>query len=117
MQALEAWHWPGNIRELRNVIERAVALGNGPVIQFSDLPDAVRTGCPLVAPPAATSAPHRLVPRDSLGGADDEFQRICAALRKHRNNRRRAAAELGISRVAFYKKLNKYGIEKKIKMA
>jgi DNA-binding NtrC family response regulator len=116
MKALEAWHWPGNIRELRNVVERAVALGNSPVIEFSDLPETVRRGCPLLIAPPVVATVHRFSPMDTVP-AGDEFQSICAVLQKHRNNRLRAAAELGISRVSLYKKLNKYGIEKKIKTA
>src|SRR5437763_9859570 len=42
MQALTEYDWPGNIRELRNVIERAVALAPGDEIQMSDLPNNIR---------------------------------------------------------------------------
>ena len=116
MKALEAWHWPGNIRELRNVIERAVALGTNPIIQASDLPETVRKGCPMAVSPSVVSSPaQQTAPASANGAADEEFQRIWLALQKHGNNRLRAAAELGISRVALYKKLNKYGIEEKIK--
>ena len=48
-----------------------------------------------------------------VAGPDDELWRICEALRKHRNNRVRAAAELGMSRVSLYKKLHKYGLFEK----
>jgi DNA-binding NtrC family response regulator len=42
LQVLEGYHWPGNIRELRNIIERAVALTAGPDIMLEDLPEAIR---------------------------------------------------------------------------
>ena len=58
---------------------------------------------------AVTSASAPL-PAAGGGGPEDEVWRICEALRKHRNNRVRAAAELGMSRVSLYKKLHKYGL-------
>lgn len=116
LRAMEAHQWPGNIRELRNVVERAVALGAGPLIEPGDLPETMRD--PDVGRAGSTSAfvarYHHVANGDDRP-PEDELQRICAALRKHRNNRLRTAAELGISRVSLYKKLNKYGIEKKIK--
>jgi DNA-binding NtrC family response regulator len=44
MRALEAYHWPGNIPELRNVLERAVALCPGPKVELTDLPEPIRIG-------------------------------------------------------------------------
>jgi two-component system response regulator HydG len=109
--ALAGYRWPGNVRELRNVIERAVALCAGPLVGLRDLPEAVR--CPSAAPllalgprPAAGAGPVTL--RQSK--AEVEVRRISEALRKHGNNRLRAAAELGISRMGLYKKLHKYGL-------
>jgi two-component system response regulator HydG len=103
LQALCEYEWPGNIRELRNVIERAVALSPGPVIQLADLPEAVRSVV------YRTDGPEKL---HSLNSAREEaeMKRIYAALQKHRNNRQKAAAELGISRMGLYKKMHKYGL-------
>src|SRR5207302_1838863 len=95
---LESYDWPGNIRELRNVIERAVALCPGQEIRADDFPEAIRH---CGAPPAAAPARIEL----SWSGAtlaqtkeEAELARIAKALEKHGNNRLRAAAELGISR-------------------
>jgi DNA-binding NtrC family response regulator len=104
------------VRELRNVIERAVALCPGPEVQPRDLPEAVRG-----APGRVTAAPDPGRPVVSAPGPglpatlaqtreETEIRRIQEALCKHRNNRRRAAAELGISRMALYTKLHKYGL-------
>jgi transcriptional regulator with PAS, ATPase and Fis domain len=106
IRALEDYSWPGNLRELRNVIERAAALGAGPDLQLVDLPDMIRygvAGVPIspVAVPSSASTLAQL-------RADLEIQRISEALRKHGNNHVRAAEELGISRVGLYKKLRKY---------
>jgi two-component system, NtrC family, response regulator PilR len=106
LEALECYDWPGNVRELRNVIERMVALSEGTEIDAKDLPPAILE---------STRAP-RVVPADrsaltlNQSREEAEVERINEALRKHRNNRQRAAAELGISRMGLYKKLHKYGL-------
>ncbi len=105
--ALAGYRWPGNVRELRNVVERAVALCPGSLVGPRDLPEAVRAAAgPSVAPSAEADGPVTL--RQSK--AEAETLRITEALRKHGNNRLRAAAELGISRMGLYKKLHKYGL-------
>jgi DNA-binding NtrC family response regulator len=114
LELMFGYHWPGNVRELRNVIERAVALASGPVIQVADLPESIRgrsgsimvnSGCSF-APPLSVPLPIETIPTDSTNDA----ARIVAVLRKHNNNRRRAATELGMSRVSLYKKLHRYGL-------
>jgi len=115
IQAMERYSWPGNVRELRNVVERAVALCRGPKIQFADLPETVRFGSvntPSIIHKEATSQP--LTPwQASIDRDEAEIMRIKSALEKHHDNRLRAAAELGISRMGLYKKLYKYGFLKR----
>ena len=106
---------PGGLVELR-----AVALAPGPEIDLADLPEAVRScsGAFPVAPSRASFAPPPGggTPAAPLGrplaraAEEAEIARIVEALRKHNNNRLRAAAELGISRMALYKKLHKYDL-------
>ena len=140
MQALLAYNWPGNVRQLRNVIERAVALGHGPLIELDDLPVCLHTAvsavamlpAPLPTPAGASSdflaamamtvatpdvspqAPQgRLTAaRSILAESKDqtELAVITQALERNSQNRLRAAAELGISRMTLYKKLHKYGL-------
>jgi two-component system, NtrC family, response regulator AtoC len=110
VKVLQEYDWPGNIRELRNVIERAVALARGPIIHLQDLPEAIVLG----ADEATQAVPVFQGKSASAGTLNQvreevEIQRIQAALHKHGNNRLRAAAELGISRMGLYKKLRKYG--------
>src|SRR5262249_31124322 len=116
LRALEEYDWPGNLRELRNVLERAVALCAGPDIQLLDLPEGIRSAATAASPASAEvtasgPAPH---PADRSGLAtvteEAELLRITAALEKHGHNRQRAAAELGISRMALSKKLHEYGL-------
>jgi DNA-binding NtrC family response regulator len=114
MQALQWYHWPGNIRQLRNVIERAVALCPGEEIQFEDLPETFRL--PLTAKEKIVMAGFLPfpggMPAATIGKAceDAEIARIRQALHRNNNNRLRAASELGISRVTLYKKLHRYGL-------
>jgi DNA-binding NtrC family response regulator len=114
LQALSGYRWPGNVRELRNVVERAVALCPGPLVGLRDLPEAVRAGAakPTVGPPpvapSALAAGGAVTLRQSK--AEAEVRRIGEALQRHGNNRVRAAAELGISRMGLYKKLHKHGL-------
>jgi DNA-binding NtrC family response regulator len=111
LRALEGYDWPGNVRELRNAIGRAVALCPGSVIGLEDLPEAVRASRekPQAQPgPAAGFPPAPATLSQSQREA--EVRRIREALRRHGENRLRAAAELDISRMSLYKKLHKYGL-------
>lgn len=109
LEAMEKYGWPGNVRELRNVIERAAALCEGRIVTMADLPDAMKSF--PTAPTAPTAIRTLEAPvEQSSQPQGDEVWRICEALRKHRNNRVRAASELGMSRVSLYKKLHKYGL-------
>jgi DNA-binding NtrC family response regulator len=111
LRLLEAHDWPGNIRELRNAIERAVVLCPGPEVDVEDLPATLAAAGgdePEVVMPTAVVGPTT----GTLGEAKEvaEMSRILEALRRHKNNRLRAAAELGISRMTLYKKLHRYGL-------
>jgi DNA-binding NtrC family response regulator len=110
--ALQGYDWPGNIRELRNVLERAVALCPGPDIEIGDLPEGVRRPALSLPAPAALHSEMRSDFPLTLTESREEVEilRITEALQKHKNNRLRAAAELGISRMGLYKKLHKYGL-------
>jgi DNA-binding NtrC family response regulator len=109
---LQAHDWPGNIRELRNVLERAVALCPGPMVEVSDLPTTVRRpSAPVMTFTDRREGLNQDVPMTLTESREEaEILRIAEALRKHNNNRLRAAAELGISRMGLYKKLHKYGL-------
>jgi two-component system response regulator AtoC len=102
-RALERYHWPGNVRELRNVIQRAVVLGGTGLIDVEHLPDnVVRTA----APAAAAAATGSVTPIREM-----EREMILRALEETGQDKRRAAALLGISLKTLYNKLAKYGIQ------
>jgi len=113
MRVLEAYCWPGNIRELRNVLERAVALTPGPMVEVTDLAETIRAGD---HPPRRDGehVPEIPVPRSAItlhqSNEEAELRHILDALQRNQNNRLRTAMELGISRMGLYKKLHKYGL-------
>src|SRR5262249_51188152 len=110
--ALRVNDWPGNVRELRNALECAVALCRGPDVEVGDLPESVRR--PPASPPPLACPSGEANPILPLTLADSreevEIRRISEALHSQGNNRLRAAAELGISRVSLDKKLHRYGL-------
>ncbi len=116
LRALCAFDWPGNIRQLENVIGHVVALSQGPTVEFEDLPKHIQQAFLSSTSQVVTEAPSferpernfelTLVESTQLA----EKERIVRALIKHRNNRLRTAKELGISRMGLYKKLHKYGL-------
>lgn len=111
LEALRAYDWPGNLRELRNAMERAVALCDGKEIQREDLPELIQQGASAIdASGNCAPATDRLTSKLGRAKSQTELAHIAEALTKHENNRSRAAAELGISRVTLYKKLRKYGL-------
>ena len=92
--ALQRHAWPGNVRELRNVIQRAGLLAQGPRIEVADL-----------NLPRAAAAPRAAAP-----GADPDRSRIESALSHSHGIIAQAAAELGLSRQALYRRMDRYGI-------
>lgn len=116
MQALFEYAWPGNIRQLRNVMERLCILQEGGVIQLEHLPSSMRatanaTLAELPAPfPANRPSAAEAMPLRSVPGLADERARIIAALERTYGNKKAAALLLGISRGTLYNKMKRYGI-------
>ena len=118
---LERYDYPGNVRELENAVEHAVAVAEGTTILPSDLPAAV-TAPRLLPRQAGNSTPIVLSPRPRVLGADDgrdnwslvdvERDHIVRVLRRHHGNSTSAAKQLGISRTTLWRKLRQYGIRR-----
>jgi DNA-binding NtrC family response regulator len=102
--ALDGYHWPGNIRELYNIIETAVAAGHGSVLKADDIRNALRSH-----DRSREAEGDRPVKLDGVL-ADVERRTILDALRQARGQRSRAAKLMGISRSRLYRRMDALGI-------
>ena len=102
-RALTAHDWPGNVRALRHAIERAVILASGDLLEPEDFPLGAAVG---KAAPVETA----VSPADDLNLDRVEKRLVEGALRKHGYNISLAAAELGLSRAALYRRMEKHGL-------
>jgi len=107
-EALLAHPFPGNMRELRNILERAIALARGTRLDVEHLPVEVTH-------PECTPVVHPVHAENSfVACADheiDEAKHLREVLHKHRGNRRLAAQELGITERTLYRRLKAHDIE------
>jgi two-component system response regulator HydG len=93
-----AYDWPGNVRELENAIERAIALGSGPILHAGDLPTNLQYG-----------TGDRLPQNDEMLPLDElERRAILRALREAGGDKLAAARMLGIGKTTLYRKLKQY---------
>ena len=122
---LERYDYPGNVRELENAIEHAVAVSEGKRIRVADLPAAIAAprllaehrrgdgaGAGAVAAPGAARAVVDRA-RDNWSLADVEKEHIQRVLGLHHGNATGAAKQLGISRTTLWRKLRQYGLTRK----
>jgi DNA-binding NtrC family response regulator len=110
-EALRRHSWPGNVRELKNALQRAALLAAGPELAAADL--ALLPGAPMrPAPAAAPPAPAMAAAPPTPPGGDDELDRstIEAALARAGGVIAQAAADLGLSRQALYRRMEKLSI-------
>jgi two-component system response regulator HydG len=101
MRRLIAYDWPGNVRELENAIERAVAMGSGPIVHVGDLPSNLHY-------PSSERVPDKdeLLPMEEL-----ERRAILRTLRETGGDKLAAARMLGIGKTTLYRKLKQYQAE------
>ena len=99
VDALYAYSWPGNIRELRNNIEYAFVTGRGEVLRLDDLTPEVR----------GEPAPMQRAGQPSL--RQEESHSIREALRQSKNKRAEAAEKLGMSRATLWRKIREYDLK------
>jgi len=102
MTRLTAYDWPGNVRELENAIERAVALGSGPILHSGDLPSNLQYAR-AAGNTDSMPANDELVPLEEL-----ERRAILRALRESGGDKLMAARLLGIGKTTLYRKLKQY---------
>jgi len=136
MKAMMQYEWPGNVRELENCVERAVALGNGQIIDLGDLPPAIASGAaagsagigaaagispaalPVNRPPvldpdlaaAQAAAESPRIPMSTTDLEDIERATIQRVFEQVNGDKALAGRMLGISRATLYRKLKRYNI-------
>jgi DNA-binding NtrC family response regulator len=102
---LTAYTWQGNVRELENTIERAVALARGAILTPEDLPERIRSG-------GASAAILAKAKSKRLTLAELERAYILEIMREANGNKSRAAEMLGLDRKTLYRKLDEYAADK-----
>ncbi len=104
--ALERYEWLGNVRELRNALAYAFAIGDGPVLEIGDLPPEIAaadpSGAEVTVAAETTPADAEVAP---------EVRRIRDALTRTSGNRDRAAKLLGWSRVTLWRRMRALGLD------
>lgn len=98
IQKLKFYSWPGNVRELQHSMERAVILAEGQVLRDEDFMLATQSKKALEMMPM------------TLNLEDTEKRLIKQAIEKHHGNISRAAGELGLTRAALYRRMEKFGL-------
>ena len=101
LDKLIRYSWPGNIRELQNVIERAINIVNGPALTMDLLPDGFNE--------------RKIMPFIRLTSEEQEVTKIRNLLEVHQGNISRIAKKLGISRSTLYRKIYKYRLDEQIR--
>jgi DNA-binding NtrC family response regulator len=99
IEAFCQYPWPGNIRELRNIVRTALILGDGPVLSLGDLPKAAAIRASAESPRPQTSV---------LSLHDVERQAVLEALRRTKRNQAKAAQLLGITDRTLREKIRRY---------
>lgn len=102
MAALQRYSWPGNLRQLRNVVKRATLLAQGDFITYADIANDMLE--PGQSQPAVTTS-------FNLHNEENEKKQILEALRQTNNNKSKAALLLGIDRKTLYNKLKLYNLQ------
>jgi transcriptional regulator with PAS, ATPase and Fis domain len=101
LDVIQAHTWPGNVREMIACIRRAVVMGSERLITVAD----------LAIQPRQAAARVRVAPPRPAPGSDKERDVVRQALERHRQNITKAAQELGVSRVTFYRMLKRHSQE------
>jgi two-component system NtrC family response regulator len=104
MDYFTEYRWPGNIRELENVIERLVVLAQDDVIRVSDLPEALR------GVPEAKNTLRLTLPPEGISFESIEKELLLVALRKFKWNQSRAARYLDLSRKTLIYRMEKFNL-------
>jgi two-component system response regulator HydG len=126
IKIFHSYNWPGNLRELHNVIKRSTLLTSGPLVEVSSLPfeithydklnfeltEPVPVEVPVAHTPIVTEPVKKNIPLNDYGmkhaSIDAEFELIVEALKKCNYNKSKAAQLLNIDRKTLYNKMKQY---------
>jgi two-component system nitrogen regulation response regulator NtrX len=119
LEALQRYRWRGNIRELRNTVERLMIMAAGDVVRFEDLAPDLRGAAPVAPPSADTPLAAATPPQNSVSSAGtlrefkDTAERafLVQKLRENSWNISKTADVIDTPRSNLYKKLEQYGIK------
>ncbi len=121
LAALKAHHWPGNVRQLENVLERAVVISEGPVITLNELPpELLHSGNGTSTQASYPGSPAETSPSPSANGgvkaeradrARREREQLVRALATAQGNKTEAARALGMARSTLVSRLKKHGLQ------
>ncbi len=103
-QRLISYSWPGNVRQLENILERLLVLSSGDLITIDDLPEE------LISPSATSAALWPNLPEEGLSLEEIERELISRALDKFKGNQTQAARYLDISRRTLIYRMEKHGL-------
>ncbi|HOW88135.1 MAG TPA: sigma-54 dependent transcriptional regulator [Candidatus Omnitrophota bacterium] len=103
LEALERYDWPGNIRELKNIVERMIVLSSGEMLTVDQVPEDILQGKVKIARPNGNAVFQGVT---KITEAEKEL--IRNALTETKGNKSTAAEKLGISRRTLYRKLEEY---------
>jgi DNA-binding NtrC family response regulator len=115
---LKAYSWPGNVRQLENVLQRAVVLAEEPVVTVRDLPEEIVRAVPEMDTWSTAAAPDRKESESALSGWGErsaerdrqEREVLVRALAAADGNKARAARTLGVARSTLVSRLKKHGL-------
>jgi DNA-binding NtrC family response regulator len=112
MELLRRYEWPGNIRELRNALERTLVLSEGTEIRATDLPEEIRLGTGEIA--SRDDAANSFLSESDFREAKHQFEvaYFKRKLEEHHWNVSKTAAEVGLHRQSLQEKLRELGIQR-----
>lgn len=110
MAAVESYSWPGNVRALRHAIERAVIMSETDEFSSQDFQFDAQPNQPGAVAERPANATTEAMPADDLNLERLERTAIEQALKKHRYNISHAARDLGLTRAALYRRMEKHGL-------
>jgi two-component system nitrogen regulation response regulator GlnG len=134
MKALEKYHWPGNVRELESVLRRVHVVSQGDVVLLKDLPTEVTGGDAAASPVLSAQAVTGEDGVSDLSGVARQLfqwarrdpklkiipaverELVIQALQETEGNQVHAAKLLGITRATLRKRIEKYGIQRELKI-